>query len=95
MATTQHPLDLKFTGELLAEAAGVSWNCVIVPGAADALGTRRAAKVSGTVDGEPFSSSLMPMGDGRHMLPIKADLRKAIGKGPGDQITVHLLQRLS
>lgn len=95
MAITQHPLDLKFTGELLAEAGGVAWNCVIVPGAAEALGTRRAAKVSGTVDGVEFSSSLMPVGDGQHMLPIKAGLRKAIGKEPGDQITVHLQQRLS
>lgn len=95
MAITQHPLDLKFTGELLAEAGGVAWHCVIVPGAADALGTRRAAKVAGTVDGVEFSSSLMPVGDGQHMLPIKAGLRKAIGKEPGDQITVHLQQRLS
>jgi hypothetical protein len=92
---TQQPHDLEFTTELLAEAGGVAWNCVIVPGAAEALGTRRAAKVSGTVDGEPFSSSLMPMGDGRHMLPIKAALRSAIGKQPGDRITVRLDQRLS
>jgi hypothetical protein len=92
---TQHPLDLEFTTELLAEAGGVAWNCVIVPGAAEALGTRRAAKVSGTVDGEAFSSSLMPMGDGRHMLPIKAALRSAIGKQPGDRVTVRIEQRLS
>jgi len=91
----QHALDLRFTTTMLAEAAGVGWNCVIVPGSVDALGTRRAAKVSGTVDGAPFGSSLMPTGDGQHMLPIKAELRKAIGKQPGDDITVHIDQRLS
>jgi hypothetical protein len=92
---TQHALDIRFTATMLADAGGVSWNCVIVPGAAEALGTRRAAKVSGTVDGEAFSSSLMPLGDGRHMLPLKADLRKAIGKQAGDEVAVHIDQRLS
>jgi hypothetical protein len=31
---------------------------------------------------------------GTHKLPIKAELRKEIGKGPGDAITVHLAERL-
>ena len=36
----------------------------------------------------------MAMGDGTHKLPVKADLRKAIGKGPGDTVRVHLDERL-
>jgi len=34
------------------------------------------------------------MGDGTHKLPIKADVRKRIDKGTGDNVVVHLTERL-
>jgi hypothetical protein len=37
----------------------------------------------------------MALGDGTHKLPVTADQRRALGKEPGDSITVWLEERLS
>jgi hypothetical protein len=36
----------------------------------------------------------MPLGDGTHKLPIRADLRRMLDKHEGDTVTIHLSERL-
>jgi hypothetical protein len=72
-----------------------AWTCVVMTGVAELFGTRGLVKICGAIDGEPFVGALMAQGDGTHRLPVRAALRKAIGKRAGDTVRVRIDERLS
>src|SRR6185295_16018051 len=71
-----------------------AWTCVVMDDVPQLFGTRGLVKIRGAIDGEPFDGALMAQGDGSHRLPVKAKLRKAIGKEAGDTVHVRIDERI-
>jgi len=91
--TGTEPLDAAFTAAIQKDGAFPTY--LELAGSDDVLGTRRAVKVIGTLDGHPFAATLMPSGRGPHWLPLRAALCKTIAKADaGEQVEVHLQERV-
>lgn len=87
-------IDITFTSVLQKVDSKGGWTYATWPDASEVFGTHGAVKVRGTIDGHQFETSFMAMGDGVQMLPVKTDIRTAIGKQVGDTVTIHLTERL-
>lgn len=89
------PLDITFTARLGKVRAGDTWTCVQLPDSADIFGTRGLVKVAGTIDDIEFRGAFMALGDGTHKLPVASGIRRTLHKADGDDVVVHLTERLA
>lgn len=87
-------IDKKFKAKLQKSSNKGGWTYLVWPESAEFFGTRGHVRIKGKIDGHPIEAAFTAMGGGKHMLPVKAETRSAIGKDVGDTVEVVLEERI-
>jgi hypothetical protein len=83
--------DFSFESVLIRPEGVGTWTYLNIPrDVSSTFGSKGQVKVKGKVDGCPFRSTALPMGDGSHYLVVGKDLRDQIKKLAGDSVKVTL-----
>jgi hypothetical protein len=81
----------KFEAVLERPEGTGTWTYLVLPfDTGKEFGTRSQVRVKGTVDGQPYRSTLLPTGEGGHFLVVKKDIRNAICKEAGEAVEVTM-----
>jgi hypothetical protein len=89
--TTPHTSMKKYTFTATVQAADARGAFVFFPYyVQQEFGTAGKVPVQATFDGIPYRGSLIKYGHPQHMLGLLKDIRKQLGKAPGDSVEVVL-----
>jgi hypothetical protein len=72
------------------EGVGTRTFVNIPPEVLGTFGSKGQVKVRGTVNGYPFRSTALPMGDGTHYLVVGKSIRDQIHAAQGDTVTITI-----
>jgi hypothetical protein len=84
-------MSTRFSSILTRPNAVGAWTFAPIPAAvARRAGFRARMRVTGTINGVPFRSSLIPRGRGEVFVVVNAEMRAQIGKQEGDTVRLEL-----
>lgn len=83
-----------FSATILGDMGPHRWDMVRVPNSTEILGTGKAIKIIATIDGIEVSTGLLPS-EGNHLMPIKGEIGRALGKSAGDQVAVTIISTVT
>jgi hypothetical protein len=84
-------MEQRFEAMLTARGPRDAWTFLPIPfDVAEVFGTKARVAVRGTMNGFAFENSLMPQGDGTHVMPVSRELQTGANAKAGDVVSVVL-----